>query len=861
MRKAIFFILTAIFILSCNNMTKSDHPSAGDIVLKWEFIGNNAEEGYFSSVFTIENRGDITLGNSNWALYYSQMGRGVVQESVTGNVRIEHVNGDLTRIEPLVDFQLAPGQQVEIDFNMPGRLIKENEAPIGPYLVYSDSEGKILASVAITDYTIEPFPAVNLVFPTESDVPLPDASWVYKQNKSQIKLEAGNTGRIIPTPDQEIYSGEVVTLGEGLEIHFNKGLDGEAGYLSGLLEDVMGKAPVALESTNGGANVVRLDFGDKTSMGTEAYLLTVDPEDGVTIVGGSSAGVFYGIQSLLALVPVNFWEIPQSNIRIEAVTISDKPAFEYRGMALDIARNFLEPSAIKKLIQGMAFYKLNKLHLHLTDDEGWRLEIPSLPELTQVGGFRGHTLDEKDHLSPAYGSGSDPNPNVGHGSGFLSKETFIEILKYAKQHHIEVIPEINFPGHARAAIYAMEARYDRLMIEGKKEDALKYRLIDPDDTSLYNSAQNFNDNIICVCNEAPYLFYERVVDDIIGMYDEAGLTLKTVHAGGDEVPHGSWTGSPICDDFFKTHPEIGGAENLQAYFEGRLFEILKKKKLVMAGWEEIAMKKNDQDVWIPNPDFIGEGMLPFVWNSLDENLDLGYRLANAGYPVVLCNVTNFYFDLAYSHHPAEPGHYWGGFVNTRRAFEFIPYDVFKSTLTDRYWRFIESDSQFNGLEKLRRDAHKNIVGIQGVLWSEFVKGGKMSEYFYMPKLLGLAERAWSGQMDWGSIKGVEKRVEAINLAWNDFANVVGQREMPRLDYLFGGFNYRLPPPGAILREGKLHANISFPGLTIRYTLDGSEPGMESTLYSGPVEVDGKVQLRSFDSRGRGSRVSIVESNK
>ncbi len=862
MRKAIFSILMAIFIQSCNYMAKSDYPSEHEIVLKWEFIGNNAVEGYFSSVFTLENRGDFTLGNSEWALYYSQMGRGVVQESVTGNVRIEHVNGDLTKIGPMEDFQLAPGQQVEIGFNKPGKLIKENEAPLGPFMVYSDSEGKTLASVAIADYSIKPFPALNMVFPSETTVPLPDASWVYKQNNFQVMLEPGNTGRIIPTPVQDTYSGEVVTLGEGLEIHFNEGLDREAEYIAGLLEDAMGKAPIAQQNTNGGANVIRLISGEKaTSMGAEAYLLTVDPADGVTIVGGSSAGVFYGLQSLLALVPVKAWENPQSKIDIKAVTISDKPAFEYRGISLDIARNFIEPSAIKKLIQVMAFYKLNKLHLHLTDDEGWRLEIPSLPELTQVGGFRGHTLDDKDHLSPAYGSGSDPDPNVSHGSGFLSKETFIEILKYANQHHVEVIPEINFPGHARAAIYAMEARYDRLMKEGKKEDALKYRLIDPDDASQYNSAQNFNDNIICVCNEAPYLFYERVVDDIIGMYEKAGQTLKTLHAGGDEVPHGSWSGSPICADFLKYHPEIGSAENLQAYFEGRLFEILRKKELIMAGWEEIAMKKNDQGVWIPNPEFVGEGMLPFVWNSLDDNLDLGYRLANAGYPVVLCNVTNFYFDLAYSHHPEEPGHYWGGFVNTRRAFEFIPYDVFKSTLTDRYWRFIESDSQFKDLEKLGREAHKNIVGIQGVLWSEFLKGGEMLEYFYMPKLLGLAERAWSGQMDLGSIESVEKRVEAINLAWNDFANVVGQCEMPRLDYLFGGFNYRLPPPGAILREGKLHANISFPGLPIRYTLDGSEPDLESTLYTGPVEVCGKVQLRSFDSRGRGSRISIVESNK
>ena len=119
-------------------------------------------------------------------------------------------------------------------------------------------------------------------------------------------------------------------------------------------------------------------------------------------------------------------------------------------------------------------------------------------------------------------------------------------------------------------------------------------------------------------------------------------------------------------------------------------------------------------------------------------------------------------------------------------------------------------------------------------------------------MIGLAERAWSGQDQWASIEDLENRIEAMNTAWNNFANVVGQREM------FGGFAYRLPSPGAMIRDGKLHANIDFPGLTIRFTTDGSEPDEESPLYTGPVDVSGKVMLRSFDTRGRGSRTSEVE---
>jgi len=342
------------------------------------------------------------------------------------------------------------------------------------------------------------------------------------------------------------------------------------------------------------------------------------------------------------------------------------------------------------------------------------------------------------------------------------------------------------------------------------------------------------------------------------MYQDAGLVLTTLQTGGDEVPRGVWTASPLCQVFLEEHPEIGGVENLQAYFGERLLEILERKDLVMAGWEEVAMKKDASGKWIPNPKLLGKDVLPYVWNSLDSNLDLGNRLANAGFPVVLCNVNNFYFDLAYTHHPFEQGQYWGGFVKTRSAFDFIPYDVFKSTLYDKWGHPYDPESDFKGMEQLRPDAYKNIIGLQAELWSEKVKGGTMAEYYYLPKLIGFAERAWVGQASWGTIREKEERVAAMDLDWNRFANMVGQREMPRLDYLFGGYNYRLPPPGAIVKEGKLYANVDFPGLTIRYTTDGTEPGAGSTAYYQPVDVSGKLMIRSFDSRGRGSRISVVE---
>lgn len=861
MTRTIFFLSGIIIMSACNLKDKSSHPDTDNFQLTWEFRGNDPGRGISSSVFILENYDNQVLGEDNWELYFNQMGVGILQESVTGNVRIDHVNGDLLRISPLKDFVLPPGESVEISYEKTGRLIKETEAPAGPYFVFGSSGEGPEETFAVEHYTVRPFPGLERIFPSETGIPLPDAGWVFEQNLHQQWMEPSKTGRIIPTPDHILYSGETESLDNQVKIHYQRGQKSESEYLGVMLETLFGVRPKSEVSDSPGENIILLSWvKEGTGRNWEGYELSIVSGEGITITGTTSTGIFHGIQSLLALFPVSAWVTPQERVEIECVNITDIPAFMYRGIMLDIARNYHPPEDIKKLIRVMGFYKMNRLHLSLTNDEAWRLEIPSLPELTEVGGFRGHTRDSKDHLIPVYGSGPYPDPKNGVGSGYLSREEFMDILKFASQHHIEVIPEINFPGHARAAIYAMEARYDRLVAEGNPEEADKYRLIDPEDSSVYNSAQNFNDNVVCVCKEAPFLFFETVVDEVAAMYRDAGLELRMVHTGGDEVPAGAWSGSPVCNTLLESETEPGSVQGLQIYFESRLLDILSRKNLVMAGWEEIALKKDNGERWNPNPDFAGKGMVPYIWNSLGDYLDLGNRVANAGFPVILCNVDNFYFDLAYNHHPAEPGHFWGGFVDTRRAYEFIPFNVFYSTLTDQYRRPYGNELNFEKMEALRPEARKNILGLQGQLWSETIKGGEMLEYYYLPKLMGLAERAWAGQAEWGEIRESGPRIEAIDRSWNKFANVIGQRELPRLDYLFGGYNYRLPPPGAVVRNGLLYANIDFPGLVIRYTMDGSEPDMDSPVYKRPAEVTGEISLRSFDTRGRGSRVSVPRVN-
>lgn len=858
MRGPLLACLVFAALCSCRDLISPDLPGEEDLELRWELTGNTVSPDRSEAAFMLANQSEDTLESEGWALFFNLMNPGVNQASVTGNVRFDHVNGDLMRITPREGFRLKPGETVEISYRQRGWLTKLGHAPQGPFMVYYDEEGRETGIVPVKNFMILPFPALEKIFPTESGIPLPDAGWVYELNRNRVALQADSMGKIIPSPDQMDLKGNRVLMGEDLVIHFDDGLEQEASYLSGMLSSVMAREPRARNRPGGGPDVILLALAEAgEGLAGEEYILKADSLTGIEILGGSPAGVFYGIQSLMALIPVKRWAEPQPEIELEAVDIRDAPAFVYRGMHLDLARNFNGPEAIRKLIRIMAFYKLNKLHLHLTDDEGWRLEIPSLPELAEVGGCRGHTSTNRDHLMPHYGSGGMASQESGYGSGYLTREEFIGILEFAARHHIEVIPEINFPGHARAAIYAMEARYDRFMEAGKPEEAEEFRLVDPEDESVYNSAQNFNDNVICVCRESSYSFFERVVDELISMYKEAGISLKTVHTGGDEVPEGVWAGSPMCREFLESHPEWKSARDLQVYFEGRLFNILKEKGLVMAGWEEIALKKGSNGNWLPNKAYLDEGVLPFVWNNQDSNTDLCNRLANTGFNVVLCNVTNLYFDQAYNHHPLEPGLYWGGYVNTRRAFEFVPSEPLKSLLSDKYWRPLDQATILEGKERMKKASRARILGLQGELWSETVKGGDMLEYYYLPRLLALSERSWTGDPSWSAVKVPEERSMAREQEWNEFANRIGNREMPRLDYIFGGFNYRLPPPGLRMAGDTLYANVDFPGIQIRYSTDGSDPDAESPLYTGPIKVNGEVRARSFDTRGRGSRVSLV----
>jgi hexosaminidase len=282
----------------------------------------------------------------------------------------------------------------------------------------------------------------------------------------------------------------------------------------------------------------------------------------------------------------------------------------------------------------------------------------------------------------------------------------------------------------------------------------------------------------------------------------------------------------------------------------------------MSGWEEAGMRKtklDGKDVMIVNPRFANEGMQLHVWNNVTGwgNEDLPYKLANAGYKVVLSPVSNNYLDLAYYKHPDEPGYYWGGFQDIDKPFYFNPFDYYKTSKEDPDGNPVDP-SVFAGKERLTDFGKSNIVGIQGLLWAENLRTTDAMEYLLLPKLLAVAERAWASTPAWVTETDTLKSKEMYLSAWSVFLNQVGKRELPRLDYFAKGFNYRIPSPGIYKEAGKVWVNCQFPGLQIRYTVNGGEPGPESQLVNGPVTEKGILRFRVFDSRGRGSRTELIE---
>jgi len=796
------------------------------------------------AVFHIANNTNETLPATGWKLYFN----GGRLKAANGSVAtIKQENGDLFYLIPGPGFApLEPGKTIKIEVTG-GAVRNLTDFPVGFYLVYDKAPEKGIP-VALEVKTGKHY--------IKSDQIL--AAKIYDQNALIKDISIEKLTKVFPTPISYTEKGEPFNLTPEVVIVSDPDFRNEAETLANDLAVFTGKKPgIQTQAAN-----KAIALQKNPAIAPEGYELSVTA-DRILISASAAAGAFYGVQSLKTLLPASEQPGNQHPVQINGVEVTDAPRFKYRGFLMDVARNFQPKSEVLKVLDVMALYKMNVFHFHFSDDEGWRLEIPSLPELTTIGATRAHTINSQNSISPSYGSG--PEAQNATGTGFYSKADFVEILKYARDRHIQVIPEIESPGHARAAIKAMDARYNRLLKAGNQAEAERYLLRDLKDKSIYRSVQNWNDNVMNVALPSTYTFLEKVVDDIREMYQEAGAPLHTIHFGGDEVPAGVWEKSPAVQSLISKNPAVKTTDDLWYYYFGKANQLMKSRKLFLSGWEEIGLKKvkqNGKVNWVTNPTFATQNFQVNVWkNSPGSGAeDLAYRMANAGYKVILTGVTHLYLDLAYNTSSTEPGLYWGGYVDIDKPFYFIPYNYLRNLKEDDQGKPLNS-AMIKSRVALTAKGKENIVGLEAPLWSETNRSPEQFEYKMLPKLLGVAERAWAKDPAWATEANAAQSERLYNQAWSEFVNIVGKRELPRLDAYAVGYHYRIPTPGVKLINGQVAANVQFPGYSIRYTTDGSEPTAQSNLYSAPIATTGTIKLKVFIPAGRASQTVTIENNK
>jgi hexosaminidase len=832
-----------LFVIACSQENNDFDPSK--VEMRWKLIQNNYQEKpLFLASLSILNKSDQPLPANGWKLYFNLRYHGHDLKSVSPELSINHASGELFTIQPTEKFTgLDPGKTITLDYTGVKRIANFQDVPGGFFWV-NDHDGQ--PAIAVPD------PTVYMDEQSEK-LPAADVSAIYESNKKILDIPMDKLPRVFPTPSQYMDLSESFQLTVSTVITGDKEFESQGRYLVGELEKVLG-SQLRIQPESNGMPAITLQ---KKTMGPEAYHLRVDNQK-ILIEANDKRGIFYGIQSLKTLLPPEAWNSPQQTISIEGVEVTDAPRFTFRAFMLDVARNFQSKEEVLKVLELMALYKLNVFHFHLSDDEGWRLEIPGLPELTEVGAKRGFPFDQNQKLHPSYKSGITSKSS---GSGFYTKEDYIEIVKYAAERQIRVIPEIESPGHARAAIKAMEARYNKFVQNGFEADADRYLLHDKDDQSTYLSNQYFKDNVMNVALPSTYAFIEKVIDEIINMHKAAGAPLTAIHMAGDEVPFGSWEKSPKVKSFLQDHPAIKSTKDLWGYYFEEIKALLRKKRLTIYGWQELVVgtQTEGDGKHVINQAFVSDDLQVDAWWNMYGNEDIPYKLANAGYKTVMTCFDQLYFDLAHQKSFDEPGDAWVGYLDIDRIFSFIPFDYYRNFKTDVKGN-PHPENFFDGKEVLTEKGKTNIVGIQGALWGENLVSSELMEYMLTPRLLALAERAWAPDPPWAQEQNNSKSEKLFQESWSLFVNTLGKRELPRLDYYNGGVNYRIPTPGAIISEGKVIANIQLPGFTIRYTTDGKEPGAESMLYDTPISDKGLIKLKAFDRRERSSHTISIQND-
>ncbi len=477
---------------------------------------------------------------------------------------------------------------------------------------------------------------------------------------------------VIPLPQQiTTADNSPFILTQSATISFPKGnaeMERNAQFLSDYLQPALGSA-LKISATPGGEITLKLDDKIKTA---EGYHISVDSRHGIVITGSTPAGVFYGIQTLRKSIAAGKG---LQRIEFPAVEITDSPRFSYRGTMLDVSRHFMPADSVKEIIDILALHNINRMHWHLTDDQGWRIEIKKYPELTKVGAMR-----EGSQI----GKNFDRHDSIPYG-GFYTQQEIRDIVKYAAERHITIIPEIDLPGHQLAAL----ATYPDLGCTGGP-----YKVW---------TRWGVADDVICAGNEKAMRFLEDVLAEVISLFPS-----EYIHIGGDECPKTRWADCPKCQAKIK---ELGikadnrhsAEEYLQSYVISRMEKFVESKGRHIIGWDEI----------------LEGGLAPNATVMSWRGVDGGIEAAKQHHNVIMTPNTYLYFDYYQTKNVKDEPLAIGGYIPLERVLSFEP---------------------TNGIPK---EYQSYVIGVQANLWTEYIPSLQQAEYMLLPRLAALAEVQWS----------------------------------------------------------------------------------------------------------------------
>ena len=484
-----------------------------------------------------------------------------------------------------------------------------------------------------------------------------------------------------------------------------------ANFLSKKLSAATGYA-VPVQSVSGPSNSsgnIRLSLFNDGALGSEGYKLNVSTSL-VTITANKPAGLFYGMQTLLQLLPKEIESktaVKNINWNIPAITVTDYPRFSWRGLMFDVARHFFTKKDIEQYIDQMVRYKFNLLHMHLTDDEGWRIEIKGLPKLTEVGAWNVKKVGYFGTFSPP---APDEPRNFG---GFYTQEDIKELVQYAKERFVNILPEIDVPGHSLAAVVS----YPELSCTSGAEN---YHVRSGEEIMDWSHGAPpiaLLDNTLCPANEKVYTFLDKVLTQVAQLFP-----FEYIHMGGDECPKNFWEKSDAIKSLMQKEG-LKTMEEVQSYFEKRLEKIVESKGKKFMGWDEI----------------LEGGLAPNAVVMSWRGMKGGIQAAKMGHEVVMSPTTFAYLDYMQGDPIIEPHIYATLRLNKAYQFEPVP----------------------EGVDP------KYIKGGQANLWTEQVYNMRHAEYMTWPRGLAISESLWTPKTkkNWNDFTNrVEKQFERLDVA-------------------------------------------------------------------------------------------------